>query len=386
MRILVINYEYPPIGGGGGFVTRDILEYMAGAGHDVTIVTSCISGLKEREEVNGVHVIRVPVLGRKNVETASMMSMLSFFPSSVLTAVLNERSRKFDIINTHFAIPTGPSGYVLSKVFKIPNILSIHGGDIYDPSKSLSPHRTPVLYDVVRVMLKTADQVVSQSTDTRHRALTCYKCNRDINIIPLGIKRPDFQKKERAHLGLKPDELVVSTIGRLVKRKNLDDALEIVSKLDPTLKVKFLIMGDGPEKAHLENAIKQSGIANRVLMLGNVSDDVKFQVLDLSDCYLSTAMHEGFGLVFLEAMACGLPIICYDKGGQVDFLKNGKTGFVVKLGDKAQYRKKLVEILADVNLRQTMGISNQERVKAYFIESCAEQYLSLFRRMIATRN
>ena len=68
MRILVINYEYPPIGGGGGFVTRDILEHIAQCGHSVSIVTSCFNGLKKHERVNGVEVVRVPVLFRNKIE------------------------------------------------------------------------------------------------------------------------------------------------------------------------------------------------------------------------------------------------------------------------------------------------------------------------------
>ena len=76
MHILVINYEYPPIGGGGGFVTRDILEAMAARGHHITIVTSGFDTLKDHEIRNGVEIIRTPILGRKNLEVASMASML----------------------------------------------------------------------------------------------------------------------------------------------------------------------------------------------------------------------------------------------------------------------------------------------------------------------
>ena len=145
MRILVINYEYPPIGGGGGFVTRDILEEMVRKGHNLTIVTSHYGGLSKREKVNGVNVIRVPVLYRKKIEVASTISMMSYLPSSVIKSILNLRGQQFDLINTHFAIPSGPSGYLLSKLFKIPNVLSIHGGDISDPSKRLSPVLSPLI-------------------------------------------------------------------------------------------------------------------------------------------------------------------------------------------------------------------------------------------------
>ena len=87
MNILVINYEYPPIGGGGGFVTRDILEHIAALGHRITVVTSYKSGLKKDEYVNLVRVIRVPVFFRKDSEVANIPSMLCYFPSSILSAL-----------------------------------------------------------------------------------------------------------------------------------------------------------------------------------------------------------------------------------------------------------------------------------------------------------
>ena len=88
MRILVVNYEYPPIGGGGGFVTRDVFEHLASQGHSVTVITSHYKGLAKQEVVNSVNVIRVPVISRKKMEVASMASMLSYFPSSVFKALI----------------------------------------------------------------------------------------------------------------------------------------------------------------------------------------------------------------------------------------------------------------------------------------------------------
>ena len=174
MRILVINYEYPPIGGGGGFVTRDIIEEIVKKGHIVTIVTSHYKGLAKQECVNGVDVIRVPVLFRNKIEVANMASMFCYVPFSIIKSLSKFSRKTFDIINTHFAVPSGPAGYILSKYFDIPNVLSLHGGDIFDPSKSLSPHKTPILSNTVNVMLETADRVVAQSNDTKRNAYTYY--------------------------------------------------------------------------------------------------------------------------------------------------------------------------------------------------------------------
>jgi glycosyltransferase involved in cell wall biosynthesis len=378
MRILVINYEYPPIGGGGGFVTRDIIEEIAAQGHNVTVITSHYKKLAKQERLNGVNIIRVPVIFRNKLEVANMPSMFCYLPASIFHGFFKFNPNTFDVINTHFAVPSGPAGYVLSKVFKRPNVLSIHGGDIFDPSKSSSPHNTPIFSNVVTTMLKSADRVVAQSTDTKRNAYTYYKINRPIEVIPLGIKKPVFNRKRRSDFGLRDEEIIFSTIGRLVKRKNIDDICSVLSHLKDDYSFKFLIIGDGPEREHLENLKVKLNLDDHVHFLGNVNDEEKFQILDLSDFYLSTALHEGFGLVFLEAMECGLPVVCYNRGGQNDFLISGKTGYLVELGDKDKFRSRIVELINNAKLKARMREYNRRLIQNYYISTCAEKYIALF--------
>ena len=383
MRILVVNYEYPPIGGGGGFVTRDILESMAEQGHEVTIITSAYGKLPRREHKNGVTIYRVPVLLRNKLETASLPSMLSYVPSAFMKAVFGMRDKRFDIINTHFAIPSGPAGHAIAKKLNLPNILSIHGGDIYDPSKPLSPHRVKLLSATVSFILNKADRVVAQSTDTKNNALRYFKTQRDIDVIPLGIKKPIFPKKTRSELGLDENAVILCAIGRLVKRKNFSKAIEIVSTLSqPNTKIQFVIIGDGPKREELE-ALARRHAANRTIFMGNVPDTVKFQILSASDIYVSTAMHEGFGVVFLEAMECGLPIISYDHGGQKDFLKSGRTGYLVPAGDESSYKEALLKLIQSPSLRHEMGEFNKRLIPDFYIDRCARAYLNLFDQVLA---
>ena len=383
MRILIINYEYPPIGGGGGFVTRDICENIVSRGHNVTVVTSNFKGLPDHEMVNGVNIIRVPVFSRRKMEVAGTASMLSYFPLSVFEAMKHVKANGYDILNTHFAIPSGPTGYVLSKVFHLPNVLTIHGGDIFDPSKTLSPHNAPILKQTVKIMLKTADYVVAASNDTKKNAYTYYNIDRSIDIIPLGIKKPNFIKKSRVDFNLGHDEIIFCTIGRLVKRKNINDTLAVLSGLKNEHKFKFLIIGEGPERKTIINLSNQYGIGSNILMMGNVSDEQKFQLLSLSDIFLSTAIHEGFGLVFLEAMDAGVPIVCYNRGGQNDFLEDGRTGFLVNLGDKKKFQERVLEIINNDRIRSAMSAYNKKLIQNFYIDVCAEKYISRFNKVIS---
>ena len=382
MRILVVNYEYPPIGGGGGFVTRDFAEAWVKAGHEVTVVTSRYHYLLSRENVEGVNVVRVPVLMRNREQTASHMSMLSYVPSAISRCLVDRNFRNFDVINTHFAVPSGPVGHYLAKQLNLPNVLSIHGGDIFDPSKSLSPHKTPLLRSTVRAMLKKADRVVAQSTDTFSNAHTYYHPDRAIDIIPLGIKKPVFDTKTRCELGLSDEDSILCTIGRLVKRKNLTALLDAISLLEQKDRLKLLIIGDGPERKNLEDRIAGLKLQDQVIFCGAVDDERKFQLLECADLYVSTALHEGFGLVFVEAMECGLPVVCFNRGGQTDFLTNGKTGYLVDLGDVDSFSKRLAEMRDDSVIRAEMSRFCRSYVENFYIETCAARYIDLFRELI----
>jgi glycosyltransferase involved in cell wall biosynthesis len=382
MNILVVNYEYPPIGGGGGVICKDIAEEHVSMGHKVTVVTSGFTGLKDEEFVNGVKIIRVPVLFRKKQNTASILSMLSYYPNSIKTIKKILQKEKFDIINTHFAIPSGPAGNYISKKYNIPNVLSIHGGDIFDPSKSLSPHKTFGLKQTVKKMLSSADMVVAQSTDTRNNALSFYGLKRNIEIIPLGIKpftKYDVTKKE---MGIEENQFLFSTIGRLVRRKNVEDLLNIFKKVIAYYPSQLVIMGDGPEKEKINSKIIELDIQNNVRLLGRVSEEDKLKYLSISDLYLSTAIHEGFGIVFLEAMDFGVPVVCYDRGGQVDFLKDNLTGRLIKLNDSNSFRDAVLELLKNKENLDLIKKHNKSYIKKFYINNIAQEYINIYKKCI----
>ena len=92
-------------------------------------------------------------------------------------------------------------------------------------------------------------------------------------------------------------------------------------------------IGEGPEKENLSMLVEKAGIKDRVKFLGYVSDEEKYRYLKISDLFILTSIHEGFGIVFMEAMYCGLPIVCTNHGGQVDFLKDEENAILIDVGD-----------------------------------------------------
>ena len=376
MRILFCNYEYPPLGGGGGVVMRALARELA-RHHEVTVLTSQALDLERESDDGGVRVLRVPVFFRKELAVANFPSMLAYLPGALLRGLPLRRSG-FDVVNTHFVVPTGPVGAALARSYGVPNVLSVHGGDLYDPSKKSSPHRHAWLRWPIRRMLYSADAVVGQSRDTLRRVEEIYGVRRSTELIPLGIDRPlKVAGATRAELGLPEDAFIMVTIGRIVPRKSsvqLVQALVRMHRPDAHL----LLVGDGPDAAAVRAAAQAAGVSDRVHLLGYVTEEQKSKALAVSDLFVSSSQHEGFGLVFLEAMAYGLPVVCYDRGGQTDFLRTPETGHVVKLNDLEAFTGALVELHDHTERRRQIGRHNLQLVESYFIDRCAEQYERVF--------
>jgi len=383
MRILFCNYEYPPLGGGGGVINAMLAEELA-KHHDVTVLTSRAFGLASDAVERGVRVVRVPVLARRQLSTATLFSMLAYMVMGTICGRKLVAKNHYDIINTQFVLPTGPVGDALARSGGIPNILTLLGGDVYDPSKVTSPHRHLLLRIWVRHLLRRADLVVGDSTNTLDNMRRYYADDIAALRIPLAIPRPSADAAARESYDLTPDEVVLVTVGRLIRRKAVIQLISMMEHLRGQ-KVRLLVIGTGPEEPRLRKAISTRGLGDVVRILGQVDDREKFRVLRMSDIYVSTSQHEGFGLVFLEAMAAGLPVVCYDSGGQADFLSDGETGWLVPLNDLSRFTERCAALIRDRDLRGTVGRANLARVEEYYIEACATRYETAFAHIVEKR-
>lgn len=171
------------------------------------------------------------------------------------------------------------------------------------------------------------------------------------------------------------------TVGRLVKRKGIDQLLKALTQ-PGCLEVHLVIVGDGPERQPLMELSHQLGLEARVMFAGRVEETRKWQILDCADAYLSATVHEGFGLVYLEAMTVGLPVVTFDYGGQVDFLRDGETGYLVPAGDTNGLASAIARVAAHPDEAARMGATNLSRAPRHHISTCAGEYEALFQRLI----
>ncbi|MBI3255371.1 MAG: glycosyltransferase family 4 protein [Candidatus Andersenbacteria bacterium] len=369
MNILIVNFEYPPLGGGGGVATKQIAQELS-ARHTVTVLTTGFMGLPKREMDGQVEVVRVLVLGRTGKPTATLLSMLTFVLTAFWAGLWLCREKKFTVINAQFVIPSGMPAAALSWLFTIPLVVSFIGGDIYDPSKGISPHRYPVLRLLIRWITRQATACTAISEDTRHRAQDLHGIRKEIMITHLGLEPARVSPKTRPELGLGAG-ITCITVGRLIPRK----AYEVLLLAWQQVKeANLLIIGDGPLKDKLQDLIVQYGLQERVKLLGFVSDEAKQQLLRVSDIYVSAAEHEGFGIVFLEAMDAGLPIVAANEGGHTDFLFEGKQALLVGVNDADALAAAVNRLAANEGLRRSMAAICRETVTHFYLRETTKRF------------
>jgi len=364
MTILFINFEYPPLGGGGGVMTAQIAQELAKR-HTVHVITTAFKHAKRYDFIDGVHVHRVGVVGRTSLPTATLVSLLTFVPSAFITGLALTKKHAFDIINAHFVIPSGVPALMLARMRNIPLVVTLIGGDIYDPSKGISPHRHGVFRSVIRYIVRHANAVTAISHDTKQRAIELHNIMQDITVVPIGLVPFPCTPLPRESLGLRNDDFLCISIGRLVPRKGYETLLEAWKQIPAA---QLLIIGDGPLKESLQEQIDRYDLSGRVRLVGFISEQEKHAMLRTANAYVSAAQHEGFGIVFLEAMDAGLPIIAANDGGQKDFLEHGKNALLVPPRDVQKIAAAVQQVMNDQSLRREISANNIRDVGAYYID------------------
>lgn len=366
MRLLIINFEYPPLGGGGGVATKQVAEELAKR-HTVHVLTTWYRGLSRSAVERGVHVHRVRVPGRHSLPTASLVSIIFFVPAALWRGWHLCRNQSFDLINAQFALPSGVVGAWLARRYRVPFVLSFIGGDVFDPTKGVSPHRYWVLRALIRRLSRHAAICTAISSDIKRRAQELHGVTSDIIVTPLGLVPTPTSANALQAAG----PITFITIGRLIPRKNYEVLLSVWTRLP---NIRLTIVGSGPLKAKLQKMIQEKELAGRVSLTGFVSEERKQQLLHEASAYISPAHHEGFGIVFLEAMEAGLPIIAGTSGGQTDFLKDGINALLVDPEKADEVVAAINKLVSSEPLRRQMSQNNKHKVKEFYLERTAQTF------------
>lgn len=372
MRVLLVNYEYPPLGGGGGILTQSLVRHLARRA-DVVVLTSGTGGLPRQSEESGARIVRVPVLGRSERERSSSISLATFVPAAGLFGPRGLGGWSPDIVHAFFAIPSGLTGALVARRHRVPFILTLIGADVHDPSRRFSPDRFRPLGAIVRRVARAASAITAISTDVadRGQALTG---RGNIEVIPCGIEPRELPEPSRAALGWAADDFVIVTTARLVARKAIDRLILAMDALSPNARLE--IIGDGPELVALQQLA--SGIDRRIEFAGSLDDRQRDARLASADVYCQPSLHEGFGIAILEAMGYGLPAVVTDAGGPRDFVVDGENGFLVRPGDEHALASRLNDLAGDAVRRSRLAEAAREQAIRLSAESMTNAYAAVY--------
>lgn len=378
MNILIINYEFPPVGGGGGIATYYIARELSRAGLNVSVLTSQFRGQRRCEALEGIHVYRVPVL-RKRRDYCSVLEMASFVLMSCPVLVYLLLKHHYDLLHIFFGVPSGPLGYLAKTLFGIPYLIRMGGGDVPGFRPFQYKHLYTILTPFLKVLWKNAAFLVANSNGLREMALRMFP-DIDIEVIPNGVDISRFSSPLRKI----PDEPVrILFVSRLIRRKGLQFLIEAVPLIRRQTAVPFEIhiVGDGPDRPLFEEQIAARGLRAFFRFHGYVEHGKLPEYYLDSDIFVLPSLAEGMPNVVLEALGSGLPVVATRVPGSEDLVQSGQNGFLVEARDPKALAEAVSALLDSPRLRERMGQRSLEYGKQYTWASIAEQYLSLYLHM-----
>ena len=376
-KILMFNHEFPPIGGGGGWVSHFLGKHFAAAGHDVHLITSQFRDCPKDEKVEGFHVHRVRAL-RKNRDVCAVHEMLTYAISSSLYGLRFVKQFQPDIVQVFFGIPAGGGAYLLQKLRNVPYVVFLGGRDV--PSRNPDPSYYRWLYlllkPIIRAIWKNAATVVSCSDGLRELARET-DADVKIDVIPDAVDLETFTPVQRDAY---PEKVRVLTIGRLIPRKGFQFLIralpQIIEKAVHNFEIE--IVGDGPYHGELLKLAENLGVASHICFAGSVPYPKLPQKYRDADLLILPSLAEGMPLVVLEAMGTGLPIVASRVQGIDELVAEGVNGALFNPGDVDGLAHALVKLINAGEGRIEMGKTSIERVKPYDWKNIADAYLSLY--------
>ncbi|CDQ19520.1 N-acetyl-alpha-D-glucosaminyl L-malate synthase BshA [Halobacillus karajensis] len=364
---------YPTVGG-SGVIATELGKLLAEKGHEIHFVASQVPFRLNRVYPNiyyhEVEVSNYPVFQHPPYDLALAAKMAD---------VINRE--ELDILHVHYAMPHAICAILAKQMCDrdVKIITTLHGTDITVLGIDSS------LKQMIRFGIEQSDRVTAVSKSLVDQTKDMLHTNRSIDTIYNFVdEREYFRKSEqrlKEHYGIHNDDAVMIHISNFRKVKRVSDVIRTFAEVRNTMPAKLLLVGDGPEYSDCHQLVKDLNLQQDVLFLGkqeNVSE-----LLSISDLKLLLSEKESFGLVLLEAMACGVPSIGTNIGGIPEVIDHGETGFIAELGNIEQISYFAKKILQDKELHQAMAEQAKRVVHDKFAtETILSQYEALYEQVL----
>ncbi len=375
MKIGIVCY---PTFGGSGVVATELGKALALRGHKVHFIT-----YKQPERLDffsgntfyhEVYVSNYPLFDFPPYETALTGHLVNVI-----------KFEKLDLLHVHYAIPHASAAVMAKQILAsegihIPIITTLHGTDITLVGKDAS------FEPVVRFSIDQSDGVTSVSESLKQDTYTHIQTKREIEVIPNFIDIQRFSKQNREHFkkAIAPnnERLIVHT-SNFRKVKRIDDVVKVFAEILKQMPAKLLLVGDGPERIHIEMLCRELHLNEAVTFLGKQSPVE--ELLSVCDLFLMPSETESFGLAALEAMACELPVISSNAGGIPELNVDGVTGFLCNVGDVATMAQRAIYILSDQERLMKFKHAAKARAHEFDINNIVPLYERFYERILKSK-
>ena len=374
MKIGITCY---PTYGGSGVVATELGKMLADMGNEVHFISYALpyrlNSFSSQLFYHEVEVLQYPLFE---------YPPYSLSLASKMAEVIDYQN--LDIMHVHYAIPHATSAYLAKQMMTDKNlkyVTTLHGTDITllgsDPS----------FFKITKFSIEESSGITAVSQFLREKTIEVFDTKNDIevipNFVPFDINKIE-NKPELRECFAKDDEFIITHISNFRPLKRVTDIVPVLKKvIDNKIKIKMLMVGDGPERYKMEEQCRSEKLCDSVLFLGkqeNISE-----LLSISDAVLIPSETESFGLVALEALACGVPCISTNAGGLPEVNQNGVTGFTSDVGDIDGLAQSLITIFNDRDLANKLGNAGKEIASTNFsAEIIVPKYIQYYEKILDT--
>lgn len=373
-KILIFGLTYLPYIGGAEVAIKEITSRLDGDFEFDMITCRLDKKLPKFEKIGNINVYRVG-----NGKLAKY-----FFPwLAFKQAKKKYKKNNYKIVWSIMATWAGWAGLKIKEKFpEIKYLLTLQSGD----SDKFIKKRTWFWHWRYKKIYQKADhiQVISKWLENRARK---FGYSGKINLVANGVKIESriMNHELRKKLNIKEDEKVILTVSRLVEKNGVEDLIQSFPQLLNFLISQLLIIGDGPLRSKLESLVKKLDLEDKVKFLGKLDFKETQKYYSIADIFCRPSLSEGFGNVFIEAMAAGVPVIATPVGGIVDFLKDKETGWFCKVKNPKSIAEKINYILDEKNKNEVKQIvANAKKMvgEKYSWEKISLQMKKIFTDLI----
>ena len=342
LHVLMLNNEFPPLGGGTGSVTSSVLAgLVAYENIEIDLITSGqYSSLSIEQLSDNINLYRVPIR-ITNVHHARNRDLIEYAIKAFLLSCKLMRKRRYHVCLAWCSVPAGVLALALRWIFKVPYIVRVSGPDL--PGFEDRYQRTVrLLMPLLKLVWKSARLVVAKCEPEGAVVQRCQP-NSKVQISPNGVDLSSFHPAASGRVADSP--LRILCVGRLIERKGQEALIRACHTLKERGKlVRLTLAGDGDRRPHYEHLVYELSLEQEVEFLGYVSRADIGKCYRAADVFVLPSSNESMSVATLEALASGLPVISSAEWTSGQLVKHGENGFVVEFGSVPQ----LVDALQDI--------------------------------------